>query len=198
SVDGVRLDGGSRQAVLARPAPRFPPHPRPHIGAPAGAVAIVARPRRAARHRAAGPAYRRPNPGERNLRRPLRVRGQDRGVRRPLAVRDGAALGGMGREPPRLRLAPPPARRRLADLERQVLPDGGHLSRNPGAMIELLVDLLPLSQAYTARNVPPPPALTHAIDRMMPMLRFFRHGDGAFALFNGMGPTSPELIATIL
>ena len=36
---------------------------------------------------------------------------------------------------------------------------------------------------------PPPPALLNAIDRMMPMLRFFRHGDGNFALFNGMGPT---------
>jgi uncharacterized heparinase superfamily protein len=33
---------------------------------------------------------------------------------------------------------------------------------------------------------------------MMPMLRFFRHGDGNFAHFNGMGPTNPELIATIL
>jgi uncharacterized heparinase superfamily protein len=32
----------------------------------------------------------------------------------------------------------------------------------------------------------------------MPMLRFFRHGDGNFALFNGMGPSSPELLATIL
>jgi uncharacterized heparinase superfamily protein len=84
-----------------------------------------------------------------------------------------------------------------AELDRQVLPDGGHISRNPGALIEILLDLLPLSQAFTARNVPPPPALTHAVDRMMPMLRFFRHGDGTFALFNGMGPTSPELIATI-
>ena len=37
-----------------------------------------------------------------------------------------------------------------------------------------------------------------AIDRMMPMLRFFRHADGVFAHFNGMGPTSPDLIATIL
>jgi len=85
-----------------------------------------------------------------------------------------------------------------AELERQILPDGGHISRNPNALIELLLDLLPLSQAFTARNVPPPPPLTNAIDRMMPMLRFFRHGDGTFALFNGMGPTSPELIATIL
>jgi len=89
-------------------------------------------------------------------------------------------------------------RRLAAELDRQILPDGGHLSRNPGALIELLLDLLPLSQTYTARNTAPPPALINAIDRMMPMLRFFRHGDGAFALFNGMGPTSPELIGTIL
>jgi uncharacterized heparinase superfamily protein len=30
------------------------------------------------------------------------------------------------------------------------------------------------------------------------MLRFFRHGDGNFAQFNGMGPTQPDLVATIL
>jgi uncharacterized heparinase superfamily protein len=88
-------------------------------------------------------------------------------------------------------------RRLAAELERQILPDGCHISRNPGALIELLLDLLPLAQAFTARNVPPPQPLSNAIDRMMPMLRFFRHGDGSFALFNGMGPTSPELLATI-
>lgn len=84
------------------------------------------------------------------------------------------------------------------ELDRQVLPDGGHISRNPGALIDLLLDLLPLRQAYAARNVPPPAPLLNAIDRMMPMLRFFRHGDGNFALFNGMGPTSPDLLATVL
>ena len=89
--------------------------------------------------------------------------------------------------------------RKLSDeLSRQVLPDGGHTSRNPGALIELLLDLLPLRQAFSARNVPPPPALNNAIDRMMPMLRFFRHGDGSFALFNGMGPTRSELVSTVL
>jgi uncharacterized heparinase superfamily protein len=87
----------------------------------------------------------------------------------------------------------------LADeLERQILPDGGHISRNPGALIELLVDLLPLRQLFTARNLAPPDALLNAIDRMMPMLRFFRHGDGSFALFNGMGPTATDLLTTIL
>src|SRR5262249_61121912 len=85
------------------------------------------------------------------------------------------------------------ATKRLSDeLTRQILPDGGHISRNPGALIELLVDLLPLRTAFTARNVVPPPALLHAIDRMMPMLRFFRHGDGNFAPFNGMGPDPPH------
>jgi uncharacterized heparinase superfamily protein len=91
------------------------------------------------------------------------------------------------------------ATKRLSEeLSRQILPDGGHISRNPGALIELLVDLLPLRSVFTARNLVPPPALLNAIDRMMPMLRFFRHGDGNFALFNGMGPTPTDLLTTIL
>ena len=89
--------------------------------------------------------------------------------------------------------------RRLADeLDRQILPDGGHIGRNPGVLIEILLDLLPLRQAFEARNHPPPPALQNAIDRIMPMLRFFRHGDGAFAHFNGMGATPADLLATVL
>jgi uncharacterized heparinase superfamily protein len=91
------------------------------------------------------------------------------------------------------------ATRKLSDeLQRQILPDGGHISRNPGALIELLIDLLPLRQTFAARNVAPPQALLNAIDRMMPMLRFFRHGDGSFALFNGMSSAPSHLLATLL
>jgi uncharacterized heparinase superfamily protein len=91
------------------------------------------------------------------------------------------------------------ATRKLSDeLQRQILPDGGHISRNPGALIELLIDLLPLRQTFAARNIAPPPALLNAIDRMMPMLRFFRHGDGSIALFNGMSGTPSDLLATLL
>ncbi len=89
-------------------------------------------------------------------------------------------------------------RQLTAEIESQVLPDGGHVSRNPGALVDILIDLLPLRQAFKARNIAPPPAINNAIDRMMPMLRFFRHGDGAFAHFNGMGPTQPDLVATVL
>src|SRR5712691_11399423 len=92
-----------------------------------------------------------------------------------------------------------PATRKLSEeLQRQILPDGGHISRNPGALIELLIDLLPLRQTFAARNIAPPPALLNAIDRMMPMLRFFRHGDGSFAMFNGMSSAPSDLVATLL
>src|SRR3569832_485802 len=33
---------------------------------------------------------------------------------------------------------------------------------------------------------------------MMPMLRFFRHGDGSFAMFNGMSSAPSHLLATLL
>ena len=38
----------------------------------------------------------------------------------------------------------------------------------------------------------------NAIDRMMPMLRFFRQSDGTFAHFNGMGATPVDLLLTLL
>lgn len=84
------------------------------------------------------------------------------------------------------------------ELERQILPDGGHISRNPEALIELLLDLLPLRQCFVARDRVPPKELTDAIDRIMPMLRFFRLGDGAMARFNGAGPTQTDALATVL
>ena len=90
------------------------------------------------------------------------------------------------------------ARRLVEELRYQILPDGGHISRNPGVLIELLVDLLPLRQLFSARQLQPPAAVNNAIDRMMPMLRFFRHADGNFAQFNGMGPTPVDLLATVL
>jgi uncharacterized heparinase superfamily protein len=90
------------------------------------------------------------------------------------------------------------ARKLIEELRAQIRPDGGHISRNPGTLIEILADLLPLRQLFSARNLQPPQAINNAIDRMMPMLRFFRHADGNFAQFNGMGPTPVDLLATVL
>lgn len=84
------------------------------------------------------------------------------------------------------------------ELDRQILPDGGHLSRNPAALVELLLDLLPLRQCFMARDRLPPKPLSDAIDRAMPMVRFFRLGDGTIARFNGAGATATDSLATVL
>src|SRR6185312_9524240 len=84
------------------------------------------------------------------------------------------------------------------ELVRQVLPDGGHVSRSPGAILDILMDLLPLRQAFASRGGQPSRILLSAIDRMMPMLRFFRQGDGGFAHFNGVGDTPTDHLATVL
>ncbi|MEM6615666.1 MAG: heparinase II/III family protein [Pseudomonadota bacterium] len=83
------------------------------------------------------------------------------------------------------------------ELKRQILPDGGLISRNPGAILDMLLDLLPLRQTFTARAISPPESLITGIDRMMPMLRFFRHSDGSVANFNGAEPFFPERLATV-
>ncbi len=84
------------------------------------------------------------------------------------------------------------------ELDRQILADGGHMSRNPMAVLELLADLLPLRQTYTNQAEPPPPELVGAIERMLPALRFFRHQNGNLALFNGVGATLPDRVFAIL
>jgi uncharacterized heparinase superfamily protein len=85
-----------------------------------------------------------------------------------------------------------------AELQAQILPDGGHVSRNPAALVDILVDLLPLRQALIARGLVPSDTLMNAIDRMMPMLRFFRHGDSSFAHFNGVASSAGGLVATLI
>src|SRR5579862_8361327 len=45
------------------------------------------------------------------------------------------------------------------EIGAQILPDGGHASRDPGAIIEVLLELLPLGQAFSSRNIAPPQAL---------------------------------------
>ena len=86
----------------------------------------------------------------------------------------------------------------IAELERQVLDDGGHASRNPGTLVAVLLDLLPLRQCFGARGFTPDKGLSGAIDRMMPMLRRLRLGDGQLARFNGMGATERDALAMVL
>lgn len=89
-------------------------------------------------------------------------------------------------------------RRFLSELDTQVLSDGGHVSRNPRVILELLLDLLPLRRCYLARERNPPGALVTKIDQMVGFLRAMRLGDGSLGCFNGMGPTPVDALATVL
>ncbi|MCJ2032003.1 heparinase II/III family protein [Methylobacterium sp. J-043] len=86
----------------------------------------------------------------------------------------------------------------VRELEAQILPDGGHQSRDPRFAMELLLDLLPLRQSFLSRSVDPPEALLRAVDRMLPALRLLRHGDASLSHFNGMGVTAADHLATLL
>lgn len=84
------------------------------------------------------------------------------------------------------------------ELERQICPDGGHISRNPQVLLELLLDLLPLRQTYLNLGHPVPQTLIPTIDRMFPALRFFRHQGGELALFNGASASLANELASVL
>jgi uncharacterized heparinase superfamily protein len=90
------------------------------------------------------------------------------------------------------------ARQLCAELDSQILPDGGHVSRDTGLIVELLLDLLPLRLAFPGRRLQTPEPLMAAIDRMIPMLRMMRHTDGSLALFNGTGATPADSVAAVL
>ncbi len=86
----------------------------------------------------------------------------------------------------------------LREIELQVLPDGGHVSRDPEAHAQVLADLLALKLALAEARAPIPQALSRAVDRMAPMLSFFRHGDGRLALFNGAQEGTEQVFDALL
>ncbi len=73
-----------------------------------------------------------------------------------------------------------------AAMAEQILPDGGHVSRNPAILLALLLDLVPLRSAIIAAREPLPQRLNAGIERMLPMLRFFSHGDDGLAVIQGV------------
>jgi uncharacterized heparinase superfamily protein len=83
-------------------------------------------------------------------------------------------------------------------LRRQILPDGGHVTRNPDVIPGLLADLLPLAQCYVSASKQVPNEIIRSVDRMFPALRFFRHSDGHIAMFHGAGGNNTDLAAAVL
>ena len=84
------------------------------------------------------------------------------------------------------------------ELGKQIFDDGGHISRNSGVLVELILDLMPLKHCFYARELSPPDGLNRVLQKMCEMLRYMRMGDGTLGRFNGVGPISPDKLSTVL
>lgn len=105
-----------------------------------------------------------------------------------------AAAAALGNERRRERAVA----RLTREAQSQILRDGGHIERNPSAQMAALRYLIDAQAALRAAQAEVPSALQSAIDRAAPMLRFFRHGDGRLALFNGASEESGEMLDLVL
>lgn len=76
-------------------------------------------------------------------------------------------------------------------VQQQILPDGGHISRSPLLHWRFLRDLIDVRTSLRLQSATHPrqenleKSLQESIQKMTPLLRFLRHGDGALASFDG-------------
>ena len=83
-------------------------------------------------------------------------------------------------------------------IDRQILPDGGLAERSPSSLLAVLKDLVDIRTMLTAGHLEVPEPVVSAIDRMAPMLRTLRYGDGRLGLFHGGSEEDERLIRTVL
>jgi uncharacterized heparinase superfamily protein len=83
-------------------------------------------------------------------------------------------------------------------MDQVILPDGGHVSRNPQALLEVLLAVIPIRDAMAAKREAVPQALSAAIERMFPMLRMLSHGDRGLCNFQGAGLGEMAGIKTVV
>lgn len=79
-------------------------------------------------------------------------------------------------------------------IDKQILSDGGHISRNPQALLETVRILIDIRAALRQAGYPSIAKIQHGLDRAVPALRFFRHADGGFGLFNNCQESTADII----
>lgn len=84
------------------------------------------------------------------------------------------------------------------EIARQIAADGGHPDRNPATLLRIFQNLVEIRAALAEAQEPVSTQLQGAIDRMAPMLRTLRHGDGRLALFQGAKESDRALIDSLL
>ncbi len=85
-----------------------------------------------------------------------------------------------------------------SEVDKQILPDGGHCSRAPEALLVAWRHIVMVLETLAAVTLEPPHGVRNAADRAATMIRFFRHGDGALALFQGGLESDARMVAGLL
>lgn len=88
------------------------------------------------------------------------------------------------------------------ELRRQILADGGHVSRNPAALVSLLDGLITLRETQQKAGLRPSQVLVSTIARIGRALHFFRIGQlkdrAGLAQFNGTGLLDTAWVTALL
>lgn len=84
------------------------------------------------------------------------------------------------------------------EIQAQVLPDGGYISRCPQTHLIVLRDLIDIRAMLRLVRQEIPSFLQVTITKMAPIVRLFRHGDGCLATFGGVTQVSPPVIDMVL
>ncbi len=83
-------------------------------------------------------------------------------------------------------------------IENQILPDGGHVTRSPANMLDIIEILVDMRAALKAAAYPVPNYINETIENMSAALRLFRHRDRRFSLFHAAQESNAEIIDSIL
>lgn len=83
-------------------------------------------------------------------------------------------------------------------INAQILPDGGHISRNPETLLDALELIVDMRTALNSGGYPTPEFLSNTIDNISSALRLFRYRDRKFGLFHGAQEGNAAVIDSIL
>ena len=84
-----------------------------------------------------------------------------------------------------------------SSIDKVIHPDGGHCSNQVENLITLLSQLLPLQSAMQQQRQALPQSATHAIDRMLPMLRMLSFGNHQLTTLRS-SYQNPNLVKSLL
>jgi len=84
------------------------------------------------------------------------------------------------------------------ELTNQILPDGGHASRNPCVAADALIALVVLDRAADARGVSLSTEVSRTMDRAAAFIRFCRFPSGGLSVFHGGDEGDSRAIETAL